>query len=302
MDTMRTALTTPLPTPAYDLLAALIILLFAWRGAWRGLVRECSMLLSLAGSAALAMPVGSLVLRLIPEGKIPLSTLSPAALTLAIGGVLSYVLLRLALFLLAKYGRLNREWHGSAETAMQCGGALGGSIFGALFALTMGWYVLSMGPLSTQVLTHTALATEHAEEAPEEGTIVQRQGLLFLPAEIAAAHWEVLRPSFIGKIAERTNPVPPSIVRSISILTEVTRDPKALQRLTMYAPVQKLAQNFALQALMQNQEVRALAEKGDIVGLLGHPAVKQAMADPEVRSALEKMDTQELMKFLKTPK
>ncbi len=302
---MQDFLTIPLPPVAYDLIAVLVIIYFAWRGKRRGVIRELSSMISIGGSILLAQPLGSLLLPLFSTANLPEIIKTPIELSL--GGLAAYLLLRISLFLIAKFSGLLKEREGTPQTLIHVGGALMGSVFGAFLVLALGWYTLSFGSLSSLLMQNPVLSggTALASAAPESRQKESPGGmlnLLLLPTRITAAHEEAFALSLSGKIAARFNPIPEQILEGAEVMVDLTQHPEQMQKLAEFAPVQQLVEQPSIQELMGNPEVRALAEKGDITGLLNHPAVQEVMNDPAVQEALKGMDIEEMRKFLEEQK
>ena len=299
---MTSFLTTPLPPVGYDLIAVLVIAYFAWRGKRRGGIRELSSAISIGGSIVLAKPVGTLLLPLFSVSNLPEIIGTP--IKLALGGLASYLFLRISLFLIAKFSGLLKEREGASQNLIQAGGALIGSFFGAFVVLALGWYILSFGSLSEILMSNPRLmnisGAEAAEVAPQENEVDLPTSVqwLLLPTRITAAHKESFSHSLSGKIARVTNPIPLPVLEVAEVMVDVTQRPQQFQKLTEFAPVQELAGQPSVQKLLESAEVRALAAKGDILALLNHPAVKEAVADPEILKLLKKMDVEEIKKFL----
>ncbi len=294
---MDSFFTTPLPPVGYDLIAILVIAYFAWRGKRRGLVRELSSIVAILGSILLAKPFGSLLLPLFTVSNLPGFIATPIELTL--GGLAAYLILRITLFLIAKFSGLLKEREGTPQTVIKVGGAITGSLFGILVVLAFGWYILSFGHLSEILMRNPRLMNIGKAEAAEVSTdLPAGVRLMLLPTRMTAAHREPFSHSLSGKLAAAWNPIPDQILEGAEVMVDMTQHPEQLQKLAEFAPVQELAAQPAVQALVGNAEIRALAEKGDYAGLLNHPAVKEVMADPKIQELLKTMDITELKKFL----
>jgi len=296
---MQSFLTTPLPPVAYDLLALLIILFFAWRGKRRGFAREMASMISIVGSILLAKPLGGLLIHVFTNATLPGFIATPIELTL--GGVAAYLFFRVTLFLILRFsGLLKEREDGHVKSWLEAGGALIGSLFGAFIVLAFGWYILSFGTVGAILMQNSRLQTALAAQTSDP--LPPQVRLLFLPTQMTAAHRAPFAMSISGKISNHFNPIPTKIIESAEVVIKVTQNPEEIQKLAEFAQVQALMEQPSIKALVGNEEVKALAEKGDIQGLLNHSDIQALLNDPEIQEILKNMDPEEIKVFLEQQK
>lgn len=270
----------------YDLFGILVILIFALRGARRGLVKELVNILSLLAALAFARPFGPLLEGYLPLQSFPAFLRTPLAL--GIGATVVYLFVRIFLSISTRWSGLDRHQEGTWKTALELGGAgMRGSI-GLLFCVVTGWSLLSTGNLSALLLN----AVPVMRDTP---SWVQT---LLLPLPFVALHSHAFSRSLLGQLSSQTNPFPPVLLTGTELLLMIAKKPESIRRLATSEPLRRITQLTTVQQLLQSEEIRALAAKQDVLGILRHPAVKQAMEDPEVLEELKQIDPEELKKFL----
>jgi uncharacterized membrane protein required for colicin V production len=284
---MVNLLTTPLPPVLYNLIAALVMLVFAFRGYKRGLLKELFAVSALLLCVPLSVPFGRAIRDVLPLEGIPRLLHQPIAD--AAGGLIAYCALVLLFVFIRTLIQKHWEPQGRLYTLFRIGGVSVGAAFGFLLILVAGWLILTMGAISQA-------AIERQSRKPD-GAARQNE-LLMLPAKMVGAHKQALENSAIGSFAEETNPVPKTVTRGIDVATGVMKDPKKLQRLVEHRDIAHIMQQQSVQKLMQNEEIRTLARKGDIVAIMHHPAVVEMLEDPALQESLQGVHMEELLQYL----
>lgn len=287
MQALTSFLTTPLPPIAYTLIGIAVVILFAVHGAFRGIFRMLFLITSLILAYPLAKPFGDALLPFLPFENIPSIVIEPV-LT-AIGGTVAYILLWLLFLMVTRLFRLNRERQGWGRIIVMSGGALIGGLFGALLVLLFSWFLLIMGTL---VAAMPGLSQETEESSALRDAVL-------LPARFVAGHSEAFRESRLGEIAKESTPAPAEkLESSMSVATEVLKNPHSMEKLIEYEPIADIIKGGAVQDLMANEEIRKMAAEGNIFGILNHPATKAMLSDPKIQEALANIDPKELQKML----
>jgi len=295
MQTVLSFLTAPLPPFAYTALGIVAVLLFALHGAYRGIFKMLFGITSLILAYPLAEPFGFIMRPLLDLDRFP--PMFHGVILATIGGLVSYSLLWLLFFLLTILFKLDRNRYGWDRAIVMSGGAVLGSMFGAVIVLIFSWFLLIMGSLVGSMPGLSAVTTQEGGGKPAQES--STKGMILFPARLIAGHNEAFRESSLGIFAARLNPAAAKFDTGISVATEVMKNPENMQKLAQYAPVAEILKEDAVKDLMSDPEIQKMAAEGNIYGILNHPATKKMLSDPAIQKALENIDPKELEKMLK---
>lgn len=274
-------LTTPLPSYIYTLIAIAVVLLFGFRGYKRGLFKELFGFLSLFGAYIFAKPSASVMIALGFGAAMP--DLFRGFAAEIVGSICVYILLELIFaFVFHKYklGKLTKG-KGEKQKHIRIGGALIGAVFGTIIVMAIAWYFVAFGDLAKVALIDN-----------DQGNLMQ------LPAKITETHSKAFEDSFIGEIAEETDPTPEAISEGIEIFSTVMEEPEKIADVIEYDPIKEIIEDDVVLEFMQNEEIQDLAEEQDLMGILNHPATQALFDDPTIQEKMQEIDAEELKALL----
>ncbi|HLC75557.1 MAG TPA: hypothetical protein VJB82_00335 [Candidatus Peribacterales bacterium] len=274
-------LTLPFPPHAYTILGLGAIAFFFLHGATRGIFKELFSITGLIASYPLAKPFGWALTPLLSLERIP--TIFHKTFIMALGGIVAYGTLWVLFLFLTRLLKLERRRYGWDKFIVASSGCLVGGVFGTLIVFVGSWFIL---------LLSSILSVIPASAAEKEGSI------FLLPTAIIRAHGDAFRTSALGTFAQKTNPLLHTFDVGISLATQISTNPKAMQTLMAYPPVADIIDEPVVRNLIANPDIQAMAKEGNMIGIMNHPSVQEMLNDPEVQKKLQEIDPSALKALL----
>lgn len=253
---------------AIDIAVAIIVLVFALWGWWRGMLRKLAAIGALVIASLLAGLVGRKAAHLAAERwdiHVGMLTVLYVVCGVVAWGVL-FILGRILLGFVAK--RL-----GSNKEGTPAGWNRGlGALFGGIEALVLCWFIVAIFDVIPEDIRARRFPPLH--EAMQASPVV----VPLTHATSPAAHLE-LQPL-------------------ISDLAVIADQPSVLRSLEEEEAVRELAKNEKMRKVLDDKELMAEWRKGRVTWVLSHPRVAEALEDPDIRDTLRRTDLRDALRRL----
>lgn len=291
------------------LVGCVAILLFAFLGYRRGLLRILAFFVALLVAGLLAAPFSRFALALVEAVRFVPRTLVPLASLFAAGLAVFIALTALTGWLLSRRERA-REAQNLPRTEpweRLCGALCGAVWGGALFILVLtGFHFLGT--------VEQALARFSDAEMPRSETPLERPSprpadtsapAAPAPAESAApgialrrTYGEIQKQidaSPFAAVVRTVNPAEDRIARTFADLATVTADPVLLDRFQRHPTIFRLTGRPELLQVSQDNHIRELVEERRYYELLDHPKIAALLQDKAFVAECRKVDLEAVL-------
>jgi len=264
------------------LLAAAIILIRAYQGWRKGIVRQLVSIIAVIAAMAAGIWGGGLVAPIVRAWGLP--EFAVIAVASALAGLIVYVLIRVSGAILFK------------DTGQQSIGVVrwGYGIGGALLGFAYGCFTVFLIFIAIRLLGTVAEADVQAVKSHPANPYRQPPGAI-LSSLAGLKH--SLDASPLGPVIQQVDPMPEQTYRVLGKLTRVLADGTASSRFFEFPGATELSQNPKIVALRDDPEIARMAQQRDYLGLLRDQKIMDLANDASLRKQLGSFELEKALDF-----
>lgn len=268
--------------------AALFLLYAIYDGVQQGMGRKLMSNTGLILGILVALSIGDGPGKLLHE-IIPYPLFIRQYIGAIIVGFMIFGLIHVLSILLIKK---TKDREGSERTTQARGGALIGSITGAL-SIAICVLIISMaGKLASIALANTPATSPNSDTtSPEFERRAQATAMLVHLNNLDAAIANL--PGYL--LINSIELIPAKFYRTFDKSLQVSNDPHAADRFMRQPRVRLFLQDPLLQELTKDQELNELAERRDLHGILSHSKVRAVCEAPEIQEWVQDFELEKAL-------
>lgn len=259
--------------------AGLWLLISAFLGWRRGIVRQIASLFGLVLAVVLGFWLGPIVSPVVPAFGLP-SFLRPL-----LGGMLVglTICVSMAIFSQIIFRKTDDQGFGFIRLFYGLSGAVLGLIYGLTVLGLAGWGIRFFGSFAEGL--NKGAVTASAKQKPQPPAN---------PPPIVSIK-RILEASPAAGIFGWLDPIPPNLYQRVHKIGQVFANPSAKDRFLADPSMEAIARNAKILALKADPELQEALRNGEIWTVLRNPKVQLAAADAQLLTALRTVDLDKVM-------
>jgi len=261
--------------------AAALVLLQAWVGWRRGIVRQALTLAAIAAGYVVAILGGHLLVPLLRPFGFPDQLL--ALMGGAVLGLAAFLIISVASAILFK--KTSQQSVG----VFRFGYGAAGALLGAVFGLFLVWVAV----VAIRLLGTVAETEVLASERPVGGARRARVQLPREPSPLVrglASMKQSMEHGAAGAVMEQVDPLPAYVYEVLGKVTQVVAQEDRMKRFLEYPGVQPLARHPKIVALQHDPAIEREVLSRDYYALIRNEKIVQVANDPELAVALRELE------------
>jgi len=276
-----------------NLIGLLVVVVFAYLGYRRGLVRMAASLIALAVAGIFAQPFGGLGAAILGS-SVPLVFRPLAGALLA--GIVLFVILDLLINI--PVNRQARRRDEAGEPKVLPWEAYSGLFLGAFWGLG----ILTLCLTGINAIGRTQRAIRHSDAVvtyrakhPGPWIAVQERELVMAAPERAEVVSLLVEESVFAPLVKKVNPIDAKVEQTLGDLSVVCNDPQLFALFQQHPKVQNLMKDELLVGLSQDPEISKAVLEGNHRSLLDHPKIAAVANDRRMIRQLKDFRVDELL-------
>jgi hypothetical protein len=280
---------------------AVVLVLFEVVRGWRlGLIRQLVRVAALAAAYAAALFGGRLLVpierSLLKMPDMILSILGSAVLALAIYGLITCIAMIL-------FKRIGQQSSKVLQLIYGCTGAILGLFFGAFFLWMIVASIRAIGAVADAQVRGRASFLDTGQSATLRAVSVHRR---FLgesneePPTLATSLARLKNSLEIGPVGDAVkemDPVPPEIYETLEKVGSIFSSPERAQRFLTFPGARELSEHPKIIALRDDPEISEMIRQRRFLDLLQEPRVIDAANDPVLADRIKEFDLQRALDY-----